>query len=59
VNVTVTPTGPASHLTAYLYAVDGEGDETEVERLGWGQVDLRYAQAARRPGRSSPARRST
>jgi putative CocE/NonD family hydrolase len=41
VDVTVTPTGPASHLTAHVYAVD-EGGATE--RVGWGQVDLRYAQ---------------
>lgn len=41
VNVTATPTGPGGHLTAYLYAVDGDGEAT---RLGWGQVDLRYAQ---------------
>ncbi|PSQ18142.1 hypothetical protein BRC99_00190 [Halobacteriales archaeon QS_7_69_60] len=41
VRVTATPTGPGGHLTAYVYAVDEEGD---AERLGWGQVDLRYAQ---------------
>jgi putative CocE/NonD family hydrolase len=41
VDVTVTPTGPANHLTAHVYAVDEEGG---TERLGWGQVDLRYAQ---------------
>jgi predicted acyl esterase len=38
--VTVTPTGPDGHLSAFLYAVD---DET-TEKLGWGQVDLRFAQ---------------
>ena len=41
VRVTATPTGPGGHLTAYLYAVGESGD---AERLGWGQVDLRYAQ---------------
>ena len=37
----MTPTGPANHLTAHVYAV---GEEGGTERLGWGQVDLRYAQ---------------
>ncbi len=41
VEVTATPTGPANHLTAHVYAVDEDGG---TERLGWGQVDLRYAQ---------------
>ena len=41
VEVTVTPTGPANHLTAHVYAVDENGN---TDRLGWGQVDLRYAQ---------------
>lgn len=40
-NLTVTPTGPGGHLTAYVYAVDEAGD---ANRLGWGQVDLRFAQ---------------
>jgi putative CocE/NonD family hydrolase len=40
IRATVTPTGPASHLTAHVYAVDEAGG---TERLGWGQLDLRYA----------------
>lgn len=40
-SLTVTPTSSAPHLTAHLFTVDGEGT---AERLGWGQVDLRYAQ---------------
>ena len=38
-NLTVTPTGPGGYLTAYLLAVDAEGDG---ERIGWGMLDLRY-----------------
>ncbi|WP_306059261.1 CocE/NonD family hydrolase [Natronococcus wangiae] len=37
--LTVTPTASGGHLTAYLWAVD----EDDAERLGWGQIDLRYA----------------
>ncbi|QLD85252.1 CocE/NonD family hydrolase [Natronomonas halophila] len=51
VNVTATPTGPAPHLTAYLYAVD---ENDNAQRLGWGQVDLRYAQAAPEAGTVVP-----
>jgi putative CocE/NonD family hydrolase len=51
VNVTATPTGPAPHLTAYLYAVD---EEDNAQRLGWGQVDLRYAQEGPEAGTVVP-----
>lgn len=40
-HVTVTPTGPGGHLSGFLYTVDDDGG---AERLGWGQVDLRFAQ---------------
>lgn len=40
VNVTVTPTGSGGYLTAFLLVVDEEGNE---ERVGWGMIDLRYA----------------
>ena len=46
-NLTVTPTGPGGYLTAYLLAVDAEGDG---ERIGWGMLDLRY------PDRGNSAR---
>lgn len=36
--LTVTPSGPAGQLSAYLYAADDSGSK----RLGWGQVDLRF-----------------
>ncbi len=42
VRVDATPTGPGGYLTAYVYAVDDGGGG--ADRLGWGQVDLRYAQ---------------
>jgi len=38
-NVTVTPSGPGGYLTAFLLAVDEDG---ESERVGWGMLDLRY-----------------
>jgi X-Pro dipeptidyl-peptidase len=40
VNLQVTPTGPGGHLNAWLYS----GQSTPTKRLGWGQVDLRFAQ---------------
>jgi predicted acyl esterase len=46
--LTVTPSGPAGHLAAYLYEVTSDGAAT---RLGWGQVDLRF------PGGGGAARR--
>lgn len=41
VHLTVTPTGPGGHLTAVLYAVDGEGN---AQRVGMGMMDLRWAE---------------
>ncbi|PSQ34492.1 hypothetical protein BRD05_06865, partial [Halobacteriales archaeon QS_9_70_65] len=38
-NLAVMPTGPGGYLTAYVLAVDPEG---ESERVGWGMLDLRY-----------------
>jgi putative CocE/NonD family hydrolase len=38
VQLSVTPTGPGGQLSIHLYAADGD----DVERLGWGQVDLRF-----------------
>lgn len=40
INLKVTPLGPGGHLSAWLYS----GDASPSVRLGWGQVDLRYAQ---------------
>jgi predicted acyl esterase len=40
-SLTVTPTSNAPHLTAHLFSVDDSG---AASRLGWGQVDLRFAQ---------------
>lgn len=37
--LTVTPTGPGGHLEVRLFVVDDDGD---AQRLGWGQVDLRF-----------------
>ena len=43
----VTPTGPAGHVSAFLYAFDKKQDR--MRRLGWGQADLRYPQGGNRP----------
>ncbi|WP_255150958.1 CocE/NonD family hydrolase [Halorarius halobius] len=40
VEVTATPTSSAPHLTTHLFSVAPDGT---AERLGWGQVDLRFA----------------
>jgi predicted acyl esterase len=40
VNLQVTPTGPAGHVSAFLYAFDVKQDR--MRRLGWGQTDLRF-----------------
>ena len=39
VHVTVTPLGPGGHVSAVLYAEKGN----HLQRLGWGQIDLRFA----------------
>ena len=36
----VTPTGPAGHVSAFLYSYDAGQDR--MRRLGWGQTDFRY-----------------
>jgi predicted acyl esterase len=38
VNVTVTPTGPSGHVTAFLYRRDADG----LHRIGFGMSDLRF-----------------
>ncbi|MGH2735961.1 MAG: CocE/NonD family hydrolase C-terminal non-catalytic domain-containing protein, partial [Actinomycetota bacterium] len=38
VELTVVPQGPGGQLTVYLYAAS----EEEAQRLGWGQLDLRF-----------------
>ncbi len=40
VHLRVTPTGPAGHVSAFLYAFDEKQDR--MRRLGWGQTDLRF-----------------
>ncbi|MGH2712176.1 MAG: CocE/NonD family hydrolase C-terminal non-catalytic domain-containing protein [Actinomycetota bacterium] len=57
INLKVTPTGPGGHLSAWLYS----GDTTPLTRLGWGQVDLRFAQGGETmqpvvPGATIPLR---
>ena len=42
VHVTVTPSGPGGWISAHLYAVEN-GTE---KRVGWGQLDLRFADAS-------------
>ena len=39
VKLSVVPTGPGGQLSVYLYAASNES----MERLGWGQIDLRFA----------------
>lgn len=38
--LTVVPGAPFGHVAAWLYAVDGE----ERTRVGWGQIDVRFAE---------------
>lgn len=38
--LSVTPTGPGGHVSAWLYAETSDGRE----RVGWGQADLRFPQ---------------
>jgi predicted acyl esterase len=38
-DLTVTPSGPVGHVSAYLYAV---GEDGEATRIGWTQADLRF-----------------
>lgn len=37
--LTITPLGAGGHVAAMLYVVDG----VEMTRVGWGQIDLRFA----------------
>jgi predicted acyl esterase len=41
IDLTVTATGPAGHITGYLFSEAADGTTTQ---LGWGQVDLRFPQ---------------
>ena len=57
INLKVTPMGPGGHLSAWLYS----GDTGPTTRLGWGQVDLRFAQGGETmqpvvPGTTIPLR---
>jgi X-Pro dipeptidyl-peptidase len=38
VHVTVTPTAPSGHVSAFLYRKDANG----LQRIGWGETDLRF-----------------
>lgn len=40
VHLTATPLGPGGHVTAYLFVEDAAGNR---ERVGWGTIDLRFA----------------
>lgn len=49
-NLTVIPRGPGGQLSVYLYAA-GEGG---MQRIGWGQVDLRFAKSSTAPETVTP-----
>jgi len=49
-DLTVTPSGPGGQLSAYLYAASDEG----MERIGWGQMDLRFAESSTEPATVTP-----
>jgi predicted acyl esterase len=51
--LTVVPRGPGGHLTLYLYAASDKG----MNRLGWGQVDLRFRKSSTQPQGVSPGQR--
>jgi X-Pro dipeptidyl-peptidase len=53
--VTVTPSGPAGQLSAYLYEVTAAG----ATRLGWGQVDLRFPRGDGDARRVEPGKPTT
>lgn len=42
-DITVTPTAPAGYVNAYIYAIGGNTNDPFGQILGWGQVDLRFA----------------
>jgi putative CocE/NonD family hydrolase len=48
--LTVVPQGPGGHVAVTLYAVDG----AERTRLGWGQIDLRFADGGERMSVPTP-----
>ena len=45
VDLTVVPSGPAGYLSVYLYAASEDG----MDRLGWGQFDLRFRKSSTQP----------
>jgi hypothetical protein len=53
--LTVTPSGPAGQLSAYLYEVTAAG----ATRLGWGQVDLRFPRGGGDARRVEPGKPMT
>jgi putative CocE/NonD family hydrolase len=50
VNLTVTPSGPGGTLSVYLYAASADA----MQRIGWGQVDLRFAKSSTEPATVTP-----
>lgn len=50
VHVTVVPGGPGGHVAAWLFVIDGE----TRTRVGWGQIDLRFAEGGVEPKPVSP-----
>jgi predicted acyl esterase len=50
VGLTLTPTGPSGQVSVYLYAASDAG----MDRLGWGQLDLRFAKSTTQPGTLTP-----
>jgi predicted acyl esterase len=51
-DLTVTPSADAGHVSAYLYAVDGGG----ARRIGWGQADVRFPDGDGRRRTATPGR---
>ena len=43
-SATVVPYGPSGHLSATLYSTTGAYSARSAELVGWGMVDLRFAQ---------------
>ncbi len=50
IKLTVVPQGPGGQLSVYLYALTDDG----MQRLGWGQVDLRFASGKVDPQQVTP-----
>lgn len=53
VELDVVPRGPGGHLSVYLYAASDDG----MDRLGWGQVDLRFRKSSTQPQEVTPGER--